>query len=102
MTEISLDGKQIKCLVGDIAISQYLQSSAIFFNKPVFETYGESAEDLYQRVIDRKWTWDKLHEYGEKMYQDINGNSEVDDGDQYGFVVDSLAYMQYTEFSAGI
>jgi len=102
MEEISLDGKSIRYLVGDIAVSQYLQSGCIYFNKPLFESYGESAEDLYQRVIDREWTWDKLKEYSEAMYQDLNGNSEADDGDQFGFLVDSVAYLQYCEYSTGI
>jgi len=39
--EISLDGKQIKYLVGDIALYNYLKAGALYFNKNLYkDVYG--------------------------------------------------------------
>ena len=43
-------------------------------------------DDLYQLVRDGGWTLEAMNGYAKDVYQDLNGNNEMDDGDQYGMI----------------
>ena len=49
--------------------------------------YGENSyEDLRTMVLESKWTVDEMTKLAKGMYYDLNGNSEVDIEDQFGFL----------------
>lgn len=49
--------------------------------------YGENSyEDLRTMVLEGKWTVDEMTKLAKGMYYDLNGNSEVDIEDQFGFL----------------
>lgn len=60
------------------------ESIVTFFNKNVVSDYG--IEDLYQTVLDKKWTFDKMNELSELVTHDIDGNKKVDDKDLVGII----------------
>ena len=54
-----------------------------YFNKNMAEDM--KLGDIYALVTDGKWTLDKLNELASSAYVDLNGNTAVDDEDQFGF-----------------
>ncbi len=56
---------------------------AMFFNKELMENYGYS--NPYSMVYDGTWTFDKMNEMVATVYKDLNGNTQKDVDDQYGF-----------------
>ena len=61
INELSIDGKTIRYLVGDIALSTFNFLGTMLFNKDLYTDFGRKSEDLYQTVLDRKWTLDELN-----------------------------------------
>jgi hypothetical protein len=47
---------------------------------------GMDSAELYSTVIDGGWTYDVLNTYITAGYQDLNGNAEKDESDQFGYV----------------
>lgn len=43
-------------------------------------------EDIYQIVDDGKWTLDMQNQYISEVCRDLNGNNQVDENDQLGFL----------------
>ena len=73
---------------GSLALSINKFKYVIFYNKRLAESYKSAypeLEDIYSLVVDGKWTLDKLKELTEDIYEDVNGNSERDEEDVYGF-----------------
>ena len=56
---------------------------AIFFNKQMADTYD--LENPYELVKSGKWTLDKMFELGNTVAQDLNGDGEWGENDQYGY-----------------
>jgi len=55
----------------------------MYFNKIMADKYN--IESPYQLVYDGKWTLDKLLELGMKVVSDLNGDSQLGAGDQFGY-----------------
>ena len=75
--------KQYVCL-GAYSISSIRMMNVIVYNKTLFETSG--IEDIYQTVMDGKWTIEKQIDLITDTYSDLNGDGVHDAGDFYGFV----------------
>jgi hypothetical protein len=82
--EMTLDGK-LYFMTGDLSLSTLWNMSCVFINKKVMQDLGIN-EDLYQLVLDGKWTWDKIAEISRGIYSDLNGDGVRDAGDMYGTV----------------
>jgi len=100
MEQISLDGKSIRYLVGDICLNNYTRAGSVMFNKALYQNVLGDPEDLYQLVIDGNWTYDKLMEYCEQLQEDLNGDGTMDLNDRYGLIVEYKAWLTYMEYSA--
>ena len=99
MKELSLDGKKIRYLVGDIHLSNYTTAGCMYFNADILNDNGFKSDELYKTVIDRKWTYDKLIEMSAALYKDLNGDGAVNEGDQYGMLIinsEMIRHMEYT------
>ena len=78
-------GHHLYFTTGDISIMQKIISTAITFNKTMYDqsiadTYG----DLYQLVRDHKWTFDTMYEMAKMVTADSDGNAGMADKDTYG------------------
>ncbi len=100
--EMSLDGKKIRYLIGDICLSNYTTTGAMYFNKNLLIDNNYNPDELYQMVIDRKWTYDKLQEMSASMYDDLNGDGQVNAGDTYGLVVINVELIRHMEFTGNV
>jgi len=99
MEEISLDGKSIRYLIGDICLNNYTRAGSVLFNKKLYQDVLGDPENLYQLVIDGGWTYDKLMEYCSKLYADLNGDGQKDINDRFGLIVEYKAWLTYMEYS---
>lgn len=71
-------------MVGDVNFSALLAAYGVFFNKSMLEDYGMSASDLYQTVLDGKWTIDKQTEFARLFTRDLDGDGTITTDDQLG------------------
>lgn len=100
--ELSLDGKTYLYLVGDMQLSNYLASGAVYFNKRLYENAIGSSDALYELVINGGWTWDKLHEYCETGSQDLNGDGELTEDDLMGSILGHSVLLGMMEYTADV
>lgn len=68
----------------DIPFTSMLYIHCMFVNKALAEEY--LTEDIYDTVNAGKWTMDKLLSVTADTRRDINGDSEFDENDAYGFM----------------
>ncbi|MBE6611621.1 MAG: extracellular solute-binding protein [Ruminococcaceae bacterium] len=74
---------QHKFVIGDFNLSAMDYTHVMLFNKQMVKDY--KIEDLYSLVRDGKWTYDKFVEIGQTVVEDLNGDSVMDENDQYGY-----------------
>lgn len=72
---------------GSIALTYFQRNYAIFFNKNLSESHGIMASDVYNTVLEGKWTLDEMFTLTKDIYVDENGNGVTDDQDTYGIGV---------------
>ena len=95
---ITLDGKQYMC-AGELAQTMISGTYVTFFNKKLWtENFGD--DNLYEIVQNGEWTLDKMKQYCDEMYRDLNGNGTVDEEDRFGFVY-SKDQIQGDAFAGG-
>ncbi len=97
INEISIDGKTVRYLVGDIALSTFDFLGAMLFNKDLYTDFGKKPEDLYQQVLDRKWTVDSLHQQSAEMLKDVNDNGTMEEEDVYGYTLFTFEDVKFME-----
>lgn len=87
MEQLSLDRKKMYLLAGDFFMDIIRSAHALYFNKDMLAKFFDSADAVYNDVLNNKWTYDRFLEYISDCYQDLNGNGTADMDDQYGFTV---------------
>jgi len=80
--EVATD-EQVYTLAGSLSLSMIRSIHATYFNKNIAE--DEGIEDLYAVVKEGRWTIDYQTELCSGMYKDLNGDSERDIDDRYGY-----------------
>ncbi|MBE6611997.1 MAG: extracellular solute-binding protein [Ruminococcaceae bacterium] len=78
----TLDGKMYVTM-GDIAPQKYYAPYALCFNVQQAEKY--QLPDLYQMVLDGKWTLEQFGKMSKDVTYDLDGNGTIDYNDFYGF-----------------
>ncbi len=72
---------------------------AMFFNKKLAEDYQLGS--LYEKVYDGTWTMDVFNKIVADGFKDLNGNTEKDPTDRYGFVNMPWFYGWLEAFNMG-
>jgi hypothetical protein len=75
-------GGKVYFVGGDSNMGFYSELTVVHYNKTLAGNYG--MPDLYQVVIDGKWTLDYLSGIVKDVYKDLNGDGIMDADDQYG------------------
>ncbi|MBQ8578488.1 MAG: hypothetical protein IJ449_11080 [Clostridia bacterium] len=70
---------------GDISTADNDATCTVFFNKNIAEEYD--LPDLYQMVLDGKWTLDQFYTLCADVSKDINGDGKYDENDRYGAMI---------------
>lgn len=100
--EMSIGEGKTYFVTGDITLNVLRNMGCMYVNKQVYTQNYESIEDLYNEVLDGKWTFDRLAETCTEMYRDINGDGAFDDDDQYGIGVITANLTDHFTYAAGI
>ncbi len=69
--------------VGDFNISAFDFTHVLLFNKKMIDDLNLG--DIYSTVLDGKWTFDRFGEMSRAAVLDVNGDSVMDENDQYGY-----------------
>ena len=69
--------------VGDFNISEFDLTHVLLFNKKMIDDLNLG--DIYSTVLDGKWTFDRFGEMSRAAVSDVNGDSVMDENDQYGY-----------------
>lgn len=69
--------------VGDFNISAFDFTHVLLFNKKMVDDLNLG--DIYSTVLDGKWTFDRFGEMSRAAVSDVNGDSVMDENDQYGY-----------------
>ena len=80
--ELTYDGKCILA-VSDFNYTAISGSYCMYFNKNLASAYDLG--NLYNAVLDGKWTFDYFYNLIKDIYQDTDGSGDKSDGDFYGF-----------------
>jgi len=68
----------------------------IYFNKDLLLDYN--MEEPYKYVFDGTWTLDRFISLVKDTYEDLNGNSQRDDEDLYGYVAKGPIYCYLEQY----
>ncbi len=100
---VSLNPTDPYLLFGSITYNQAVERiSCVFFNKRLLEEiHGMKDTDLYQLVLDGKWTIDKLLELSKGVYTD-NGDGVRNAQDVYGYIASGPESLNELVFSSGL
>jgi ABC-type glycerol-3-phosphate transport system substrate-binding protein len=102
ITELSVDPYGYRFLFGEINIDNISRASCIYYNKDLYEQYvsvNKDKDELYQTVLDGKWTFDEFARLVKKSHISKGGDGS---NDIYGFHLDNDEYNHYFRESAGI
>lgn len=100
--ELAVGNEQLYFVCGDISLDMIRCISSIYFNKQVFENVFSDPNDMYNLVLDNKWTMDKLYEYATGVYSDLNGDGEVNEGDRLGYYINQYNNIDPLVYGAGV
>ena len=70
--------------IGDYSTLTLAATYCMFFNKTLAATYNLPADQLYQTVLDGKWTYDEMYKVVQNLASDLNGDTQMTETDQYG------------------
>jgi len=100
--EMSIGHDKTYFVTGDITLNVLRNMGCLYVNKHLYTQNYESVDEMYQEVLDGKWTFDRLAETCTEMYRDINGDGSYDDDDQYGIGVITANLTDHFTYAAGI
>ncbi|MBE6656824.1 MAG: hypothetical protein E7604_00095 [Ruminococcaceae bacterium] len=75
---------QMYMMFNNIGYNNLAQTRVMYFNKNLMKELD--FEFPYQMVYDGTWTLDAMNEMTAQAYRDLNGNGEIDNADQFGYV----------------
>ncbi len=75
--------------IGDFVLSAMASTYCTFYNKTLAQDYD--LPNMYDVVHEGKWTIDYLVKTTKDIYNDLNGNGQVDSDDFFGFASDTMS-----------
>lgn len=87
---------QMYLMFNNISYNNLTQMHVMYFNKDLMQALD--MEYPYQMVYDGTWTMDAMKEMSAQAYSDLNGNGEVDIGDQFGYISQPYYYGIFEPF----
>lgn len=102
MQELSIGHDRLYFLCGDISLDMIRCISSIYFNKQIYENVFGDSNDMYNTVLENKWTMDKLIELTAASYSDLNGDGEVNEGDRLGYYINQYNNIDPFVYGSGV
>lgn len=85
MEDLTIGNDSMFILAGDYFMDVLCSAHALYFNKDIMTNVHGNSDDIYNLVLDGKWTTDAFLEYISGAYQDLNGDSTKNEGDLFGY-----------------
>jgi len=82
---INIGHDRLYLLTGDITPLFLRWISACYFNKNLYKSIHGDPNDMYDTVLDGKWTYDTVEKLTKDVYADLNGNGVTDSEDMLGY-----------------
>lgn len=99
MEEMSIDGKTLNYLYGNLMLVGIRQTGLMYYNKNIYNDLYGDPNDLYRTVLDGNWTLDKFKNLCKGVYRDLNGNGIVDeDSDRFATIFSKSIEENLTHF----
>ena len=73
-------------LTGDFNLTTLCQLFVQYYNKAIYANLFGDPDELYNTVLEGKWTIDRMSELISASYIDLNGNGRLEPDDQMGYV----------------
>lgn len=100
MDNIALDGAAYWA-TGDVSLRYTSGMYCTFVNTEIFNKLFPE-ENIYDIARNGEWTLDKLSQMSSKAYDDLTGDSEYNDGDQFGFISGAYDLMDGLAVGCGV
>ncbi|MBQ9692609.1 MAG: hypothetical protein IJV70_05585 [Clostridia bacterium] len=100
--ELAVDNYNYRFLYGDLHISNIGRAGTVYYNKELYSQYvspTKEKDELYQVVLDGKWTLDEFTRLAKKGYVSKGGDGS---NDIYGYDHHQTANMDFLRESVGI
>ncbi len=81
--DLGIQGKMFFS-TGDIGITDNLATHCVLFSKTL--AAENNINDIYDLVLENKWTWDKFEEYARTVSEDLNGDDVMNEYDRFGLI----------------
>ena len=88
-------------ITGDITNNFIAYIYAMFCNTTMWADYY-TGDDIYTVIDSGTWTLDKLSEYSEGVYTDLNGDGQQGNEDVWGLVMQEGHILNGMSFAAGV
>ena len=95
---LSIGGKYFFTM-GELNIMDNDATYVMMFNKDVANNFG--VDDLYDSVLNNKWTFEKFYTVIQTVSEDLDGNGTYDDNDRYGLLTDNGAIKLGLFYASG-
>lgn len=92
--------KHTYMMAGEFNLSLLRFTYCMYYNKELAAQYD--INDLYERVVDHKWTYESLYTTVADVYNDLNGDGKKDETDLYGLVTDFYGASTNYGFASGV
>lgn len=89
-------------LAGDISLDMIRCLAAMYFNKNLLNALYDSADLIYEDVLNGTWTYDKLLTYSQSAYLDLDGDNQVSPDDRFGILTNSYNNIDAFNFGMGM
>ena len=87
MADLSLgNGSAMYIMAGDFFADILCSAHCLYLNKQQLENLTGDPNEIYNKVLDGSWTTDEFLKYIQMAYQDLNGDSAVNKGDNFGYI----------------
>ncbi len=97
---LSIGSDSVYFITGDISLDMVRCIGSVYYNKNLYANYFDDANGLYQYVLDGSWTIDMMTNIVRECYADLNGDGQVNEGDQFGLI--SNTYNNIDAFTFGM
>jgi len=102
MKEMTVGNNVVMFLIGDISVGMMMRASTMYFNKDLYTDNLGDPDEMYQFVLDNKWTMDAFAGKIKDIYRDLNGDGVSDVDDQYGFMGYPVVNPYHFMYASGV
>lgn len=99
LSELSMITSGLYAITGQLSLTSISGVYCMFYNSTLFNEVSD--DNIYDVVNNGDWTLDKLHEYCQNSYRDLNGNAEPDQDDFFGLYVREKQTLASDAFLGG-